>query len=185
MSRDFVGEMRADSTRPPNKPQKPTPPKPPPRPAPAKADDAQLLDDIDSSLIGLLAVAYFGPCEQGTAVAVEQACAAEVLLFRLRMARRAVADLRAVFESPARRDHVEAGKGLFAIATDGGPVQPRDFRLPRDIRGTDRPPPTLPTPPPPKPVRRRPGLADLPALMLPALLFNAAVVYTAWASWWT
>ena len=32
--------------------------------------------------------------------------------------------------------------------------------------------------------RRKPGLADLPALMLPALLFISAVIYTAWCAWW-
>lgn len=32
--------------------------------------------------------------------------------------------------------------------------------------------------------RRKPGLLDLPALMLPALLFLSAVFYTAWSSWW-
>lgn len=32
--------------------------------------------------------------------------------------------------------------------------------------------------------RRKPGLLDLPALMLPALLFLSAVIYTAWSSWW-
>jgi hypothetical protein len=135
-------------TRPPNKPA--TPPKLP-RPKPPAKTDVQLLADIDSALVGILAVAYFGPCEQGTAVAVEQACASEVLLFRLRMARRAVADLRAVFESPARRDSEVIHPVASAIARTGGPGTITDFRLPRDIRGTDRPPPTLPTPPPPKP----------------------------------
>jgi hypothetical protein len=33
-------------------------------------------------------------------------------------------------------------------------------------------------------VRRSPGLADLPALLLPALLFQAVVIYAAWSSWW-
>lgn len=32
--------------------------------------------------------------------------------------------------------------------------------------------------------RRKPGLLDLPALMLPALLFISAVIYTAWCAWW-
>lgn len=36
---------------------------------------------------------------------------------------------------------------------------------------------------PPPPGRRRPGLADLPALMLPALLLAGVTIYTAWASW--
>jgi hypothetical protein len=31
---------------------------------------------------------------------------------------------------------------------------------------------------------RRPGLADLPAAMLPALVFISAILYTAWCAWW-
>lgn len=30
---------------------------------------------------------------------------------------------------------------------------------------------------------RRPGLLDLPALMLPAILFNVLFAYTAWYYW--
>jgi hypothetical protein len=106
-------------------PSHPTGPTGPAGPTgPGRPADEQLLTDIDCALVGLLATAYFGPCEQGTAAAVEQACAAEVLLFRLRMARRAVADLRAVFESPARRDPSSAAVGPVVIATPGGPVIP-------------------------------------------------------------
>jgi hypothetical protein len=32
--------------------------------------------------------------------------------------------------------------------------------------------------------RRRPGVVDLPALMLPALLFVGMINYTAWYWWW-
>lgn len=51
---------------------------------------------------------------------------------------------------------------------------------------TTRPPSRPPRKPiNPKPIRgRRPGLLDLPALMLPALIFNAAAIYVAWAAWW-
>lgn len=31
---------------------------------------------------------------------------------------------------------------------------------------------------------RQPGLLDLPALMLPALLLVGGIVYTAWSAWW-
>lgn len=34
-------------------------------------------------------------------------------------------------------------------------------------------------------MKRRPGLADLPAFMLSALGLVAAVIYTAWSNWWT
>jgi len=33
-------------------------------------------------------------------------------------------------------------------------------------------------------LNRRYGLADLPALMLPAMLFNALVIVAAWRAWW-
>lgn len=187
------------STRPPNKPPKPqAPPKPPKRPT--KTADEQLLTDIDSALIGLLALAYFSPTVCNTSASVRQVCAGEVLLHRLRAARRAVRELADAYgiESPARRDSEVIHPVDSVVATSGGPGT---FSLP--LRPavpsfTDRPPPTLPTPPPPKPqigtgplydalppARRRLGLADLPALMQPALLFNAAIVYTAWSSWWT
>lgn len=32
--------------------------------------------------------------------------------------------------------------------------------------------------------RRRPGVADLPAFMLPALIFLGLIIYTAWANFW-
>lgn len=47
--------------------------------------------------------------------------------------------------------------------------------------GNPPPPPPQPFPPNPFP---RPGLAWLPALMLPSLLLLAAIDYTAWAAWW-
>lgn len=98
-------------TRP--QPQQPTPqPGPGPKPAgpthptptgpPNRNADAQILDDIDATLVGLIAMAAFGPCEQGTTTSVEQASTAEVLLFRLKLARRGVAELREALELPAR-----------------------------------------------------------------------------------
>lgn len=89
----------------------------------AVPSNAELLDLIDAELIGLLAVAYFGPAEKGTARSVDQACAAEVLLFRLRLARRAVRELAVAYgiKSPVRRDP-EAARRASAIATTGGPV---------------------------------------------------------------
>jgi hypothetical protein len=61
-----------------------------PPPGNPKTADEQLLTDIDSALIGLLALAYFSPTVCNTSASVRQVCAAEVLLHRLRMARRAV-----------------------------------------------------------------------------------------------
>lgn len=103
-------------TRPPNRknatpeantgspwPSRPGGPSGPGGPTAPPKSNTELLDDIDGTLVALLAMSYFGPAEQGTAAAANQAAAAEVLLFRLRMARRAVADLRAAFESPARQ----------------------------------------------------------------------------------
>lgn len=90
----------------------PSGPKAPPTPPPPK--NADLLDEIDAQLVGLLAIAYFGPAEQGTATSVDQACAAEILLFRLRAARRAVAELREAYgiKLPARRAALSPVGGL-------------------------------------------------------------------------
>jgi hypothetical protein len=33
-------------------------------------------------------------------------------------------------------------------------------------------------------MKSTPGIADLPALMLPALLLVALINYTAWCAWW-
>lgn len=86
--------------------------------APAVRDELRYIDD---ALIGLLAIAAFGPAEQATATSVEQACAAEVLLFRLRAARTAVRNLAVSygFESPVRQAFTSA-EGL----RPGGPVLP-------------------------------------------------------------
>ncbi|MFC7275278.1 hypothetical protein ACFQS1_14905 [Paractinoplanes rhizophilus] len=114
-------------TRPPNRknatpeantgspwPSRPGGPSGPGGPTAPPKSNTELLDDIDGTLVALLVMSYFGPAEQGTAAAAEQAAAAEVLLFRLRMARRAVADLRAAFESPARQSP--------QLRPSGGPV---------------------------------------------------------------
>lgn len=89
---------------------------------PPKDSRAEQLDDIDATLIGLLAIAYFGPASQGTSESVRQACAAEVLLHRLRATRRAVAELRDAFgiKTPAR--HPLNGES----ALNGGPAQTTD-----------------------------------------------------------
>lgn len=91
-----------------------TRPVPTPRPAPGPGRVvAQQLDDIDATLVGLLAIAAFGPAEQGTAASADQACCAEVLLFRLRLARRAVRDLAEAYgiKPPARRMPTTAPSG--------------------------------------------------------------------------
>jgi hypothetical protein len=106
---------------PPPPPSKPPIVTRPPTKPPNRAGHTDLLRLIDDQLIALLAVAYFGPAEQGAASSVDQVCAAEVLLFRLRAARLAVRDLCAAYELPARQDHASAAVGLNAIASTGGP----------------------------------------------------------------
>ena len=123
-------------THPPSGPTTPPPPSGP-KTLPASrclTPTDKLLADIDALLVGALAVAWFGPAEQGRAESVRQACAAEVLLYRLRASRKAVRELAFAFgvEFPARREPSPTGAG--AVATSGGPVP--DFRLPRDIRGS-------------------------------------------------
>lgn len=83
-------------------------------------DDAAMLDLIDAQLISLLAIAYFGPAEQGTSESVRQACAAEVLLHRLRMSRRAVAELRDALNLPAR----QGDPSVAVAAAVGFPLSP-------------------------------------------------------------
>lgn len=102
-------------TNPPNDPPPAEqPPRHPPRTDPPKDNrpptkprrqdgNAEVLADIDDALIGLLAMAHFGPAEQGTSQSVDVACASEVLMFRLRSARKAVAELREALELPARQ----------------------------------------------------------------------------------
>jgi hypothetical protein len=96
--------MSATPKNPPAPPSKPPVVTRPPNKPPNK-NNAEILQDIDSSLIALLALAHFGPAEQGTSRSVDQACAAEVLLFRLRSARSAVLDLADALrlELPARQ----------------------------------------------------------------------------------
>ena len=118
--------MSGSTSVPPGTPPPSPPPGGPTHPEPTHppkvAGNAELLDLIDGQLVALLAVAYFGPAEQGTARSVKQVTAAEVLLFRLRMARKAVADLAAAFETPARRDG-RLPAGAPVVAAQGGPVQ--------------------------------------------------------------
>jgi hypothetical protein len=113
--------MSKTPVNPPPPPSKPPIVTRPPTKPPGRAGHTDLLRLIDDQLIALLAVAYFGPVEQGAASSVDQVCAAEVLLFRLRAARLAVRDLCAAYELPARQDHASAAVGLNAIASTGGP----------------------------------------------------------------
>lgn len=133
--RDEATGPRPDTTR----------PVPTPRPAPGPGrvrSNAELLHEIDCQLVSLLAIAYFGPAEQGTATSVDQACAAEILLFRLRAARRAVAELREAYgiklparraalspvgglgSTPVRQEPVGAAVAPAGVGRPGGPVQP-------------------------------------------------------------
>lgn len=97
----------------------PLPPPPPPVPS-----NAELLDLIDAQLVSLVCIAYFGPAERGTARSVEQVCAAEVLLFRLRRARDAVRELASAFgvESPVR--WLRGADGVGPRSSAGGPAEP-------------------------------------------------------------
>jgi hypothetical protein len=118
-----------------NTPQNPPPPKtprPPSRP-PSKPPNkvyADTLADIDAMIIAAMAVAYFGPAEQCTSSSVRQTCAAEVLLFRLRSARRAVRDLADAYgiQSPARQSEPVAAVGTIAT-----PGEPDTFTTPQPL----------------------------------------------------
>lgn len=99
--------------------------------------------------------------------------------------------IRVDLQTPAR--HATPPIGAGAIATAGGPVQttPRGgsptapARAVADSEGRAGDPPVSGAVPflSPRPFPR-PGLAWLPALMLPSLLLLAAIDYTAWAAWW-
>lgn len=134
------------------KPSGPTHPVPT-GPGPGRVFDltAEMLRAIDASLIGLLGVAVSLPLTEDRM----QVCGEEVLKHRLRMARKAVADLIAYTETPARQHLSSAaavadgpvtnsGRGGKGASAASRPVQPRagepplpgaDFRLPRDVRG--------------------------------------------------
>lgn len=130
-------------TRPPNKPGTPPPP---------KDLAAQLLAAIDEGLIVLLGLSVsLPPATDRVAI-----CGEEILKHRLRMARKAVADLRTYAQTPARQllssaaavaggpvkslaptDLTAAGSKAALPRADraGGPPAPgADFRLPRDVR---------------------------------------------------
>lgn len=87
-----------------------------PRPNP----DGGALADIDACLVAALALATTSGL-----VGIEQACATEILRFRLRAARLAVRRLAAAYgiETPARQDH-SGPRSASCLAAAGGPVQP-------------------------------------------------------------
>lgn len=131
---------RTTAEPPPTQPQQPQPgrqPGPGPKPAgpthptpsgpPNRSADAQILSVIDDQLIALLALAHFGPAEQCTAKSVGQVSAAEVLLFRLRSARKAVAELREALDLPARQvplTHARVSDDTASVPGGLGPNVP-------------------------------------------------------------
>lgn len=120
---------------------KPSAPKPdtqrPPAPSPST-----VLRAIDDALVGALAVAATALPPTDDRVAI---CGQEILKFRLRMARKAVADLlsysgrdgkdtvRRIAAVASRPDQLPAGRPPLP----GGAPGPIGFYLPRDVRLAD------------------------------------------------
>ena len=111
----------ADPSGPPDT-RPPTQPPPPPPPPRALAADA--LAVIDGLLVAALAHAdaELPPTEDRIEI-----CGQEILAFRLRMARRAVEDLRRYTQTPVRSSLVSA------VAVAGGPVDSRRGRAVRAV----------------------------------------------------
>lgn len=114
----------------PHGPKTPTRPAEPPPPSGPKQQAADILALIDENLIGALGLASLALPEPSDRL---ETCGAEILKFRLRRARAAVADL---LQYSGRDGNFVANVASRPVQPPAGrpPLPGGDFLLPRDVR---------------------------------------------------